>query len=289
MFLSEAYKSMAFVLSTINIILTFICLTSDNWKINDVEGEVVESIKRTQGLWTKCSFFPTGNWQCEDYDKFFIALPAEIIAARILTVVSFVFQAFAVFLTPFAMYCTRFPDDNVVKARLMIFACGSSFLSAITLGVGVSWFAAGVLADYQFQYTALGQKGNSNFGSVSSISQGQRFIYGSAIYIGWISMALLLVQGMLGAVSVCKTDFQGFNATREVQYQNNPGGFYAPSNFNNKNVTLPYDNNFSSKVNTMNTSVYASKKGRQSGRNMGPRIDVNNGNSMYKDQGLNYI
>ena len=287
MFLSEAYKSIAFFLSFVNIVLTFICLTSNNWKINDVEGEVVESIKRTQGLWTKCSFFPTGNWQCEDYDKFFIALPAEIIAARILTVVAFVFQVLAVFLTPFAMYCTRFPDDNLVKARLMIFASGSSLLAAVALGVGVSWFAAGVLADYQFQYTALGQSQNSNFGGVTS--QGQRFIYGSAIYMGWIAMALLLVQGLVGAVSVCKTDYQSFNATREIQYQNNPGGFFTGNDYT-KNQTIPgsgFNQTMESKVNTLNTSVYASKKGRRSGRNYGPKIDVSGG--AYKDQALNYI
>ena len=48
------------------------------WRRNDLEGEVLESIRRSSGLWTKCTFLATGNWNCDAYDRFFIGLPAAL-------------------------------------------------------------------------------------------------------------------------------------------------------------------------------------------------------------------
>ena len=48
------------------------------WRRNDLEGEVLESIRRSSGLWTKCTYLSTGNWNCDAYDRFFIGLPAAL-------------------------------------------------------------------------------------------------------------------------------------------------------------------------------------------------------------------
>ena len=63
----EGVKFAGFGLAWLSLGLTITCIALPDWRVNDVEGEVVELIKRTQGLWVKCAFFPTGNWQCEDY------------------------------------------------------------------------------------------------------------------------------------------------------------------------------------------------------------------------------
>ena len=208
MFLSEAYKSISFVLAFANLGLTIAVISLPDWRINDVEGEVVELIKRTQGLWTKCSFFPTGNWQCEDYDKFFIALPNEIIGARVLTCLALAFQVFTVVLMPFGMYCTRFPEDNLVKTKITAFCSALSLISGIFLGTAVSWYAASVLEHYtgQMEMQMAASNGSNGFrrNGLDSNMSGQRYIYGSALYIGWISMVLLLLQGLLLACSACK-------------------------------------------------------------------------------------
>merc|ERR1712226_301194 len=111
--MNETGKSAVFLLAFINLSLTITCIAMPDWRVNDVEGEVVELIKRTQGLWVKCAFFPTGNWQCEDYDRFFIALPAAITGARVFSILSLVMQVFAIIALPMGMMCTNLdPQDT---------------------------------------------------------------------------------------------------------------------------------------------------------------------------------
>ena len=81
--MAPALQAAAYTLTWISIIMTTFVVVYPEWKINDVEGEIVEVIRRTQGLWTKCAWFPAGNYQCEDFDKFFIDLPRAILGARV--------------------------------------------------------------------------------------------------------------------------------------------------------------------------------------------------------------
>ena len=62
---------MCFILIILTCVMPF-------WRRNDLEGEVLESIRRSSGLWTKCTYLSTGNWNCDAYDRFFIGLPAAL-------------------------------------------------------------------------------------------------------------------------------------------------------------------------------------------------------------------
>ena len=44
------------LLTLICFILTFIAACLPYWRSNDIEGEVIETIRRSSGLWTKCTF-----------------------------------------------------------------------------------------------------------------------------------------------------------------------------------------------------------------------------------------
>ena len=88
------------------------------------------------------------------YDRFFIALPAAITGARVFSVISLVLQVFSIIALPFGMLCTTIPEAvdeasrNKTKATITI-ACGAmTILSAICIGVAVSWYAALVVEDY---------------------------------------------------------------------------------------------------------------------------------------------
>ena len=67
------------LLTLICFILTFIAACLPYWRSNDIEGEVIETIRRSSGLWTKCTFirfvrfFARGlsGWQKLDKDKWF--------------------------------------------------------------------------------------------------------------------------------------------------------------------------------------------------------------------------
>lgn len=188
----EFVKMAAFLLSWASMALTIVAIAIPDWRINDVEGEVVELIRRTQGLWTKCAFFPTGNWQCEDYDRFFIALPAAITGARVFSVLSLLMQVVGLIAQPFGMLCTTIPEtdgDKVkLKAKISI-ACGAlSVLAGVCIGIAVSWYAALVVEDYSRFTTGM------SAGIETSV---QRFIYGKGLYLGWVAMVTSVLQGVM--------------------------------------------------------------------------------------------
>jgi len=204
--MNEALKGLAFLMSFMNLALTITTIALPDWRVNDVEGEVVELIKRTQGLWTKCAFFPTGNWQCEDYDRFFIALPAAITGARVFSCLSLVMQLFIVITSPFGMSCTNLPygeKANRTKAKLTILNGALSIVAAICIGTAVSWYAALVVEDYNRDAMGFSQ------GVETSI---QRYIYGKALYFGWIAMSFLVIQGLVMCCSSWNDEFDGYEA-----------------------------------------------------------------------------
>lgn len=188
--MNETLKFLGFFLSFVSLGLTIATIALPDWRINDVEGEVVELIKRTQGLWVKCAFFPTGNWQCEDYDRFFIALPAAITGARVFSILSLVMQIISIVAQPLGMLCTTLVDHSQIKlkAKITIASGALSLLSAICIGTAVSWYAALVVEDYSRFTTGM------TAGIETSV---QRFIYGTALYIGWAAMSVLFIQALV--------------------------------------------------------------------------------------------
>ena len=72
----------AFVLMMAAAVMTICICVSPEWKTNDTQGEVIETIRRSQGLWISCMTMSSGHWQCDQYDQFFLGLPAPLQCAR---------------------------------------------------------------------------------------------------------------------------------------------------------------------------------------------------------------
>ena len=226
---SESGKQIGFLLGFISLALSITCVALPDWRTNDLEGEVVELIRSTQGLWVKCVFFPTGNWQCEDYDRFFIALPAAITGARVFSVFSLIFQVVALIIGPFGMKCTLFYMENPkTKHRLVIFAGSLSILAGVFIGVAVSWYAALVVEDYT-RFTT---------GMVTGIETSiQRYVYGRALYYGWTAMSLLFIQGGIQ----CCSSWGGESEMPETHGLETYGSYpYAPQETQNYQPAMIY-------------------------------------------------
>lgn len=83
--LQQGATAGAFIALCLNIYI----IVSDQWQINDIENVVLESVRRSSGLFYKCSITTGAGDQkraCEDYDTFFVSLPSAIIGSRILCV-----------------------------------------------------------------------------------------------------------------------------------------------------------------------------------------------------------
>ena len=72
----------AFVMMMAAAVMTICICVFPEWKTNDTQGEVIETIRRSQGLWISCMTMSSGHWQCDQYDQFFLGLPAPLQCAR---------------------------------------------------------------------------------------------------------------------------------------------------------------------------------------------------------------
>merc|ERR1712135_208195 len=69
-------------MSIIALALTMASTFMPEWRRNDPKDEIIESVIRHQGIWLRCLAYSTGQWQCDDYDAFFLGLPVQLQTAR---------------------------------------------------------------------------------------------------------------------------------------------------------------------------------------------------------------
>ena len=72
-----------------------------------------------------------------------------------------------------------------------------SIIASVLVGIAVSWFAAIIINGYRYQSYAV-VMGND--------SVGIRYIWGSAIWIGWISLACGLLGGIIAVLGTRNGD-----------------------------------------------------------------------------------
>ena len=170
----------AYILHAVLFTLTINILYHKSWKISDIEGDVVEVYDSTEGLFTKCQHFPD-KYDCEDFDQFFISLPTAIIAARALMYISLTAQVISLIILPFCFDCVSLIKDFYTRAYLYRYASSFLVISGLSVGIAVSWYANLVIHEY-FHHTEAGN---------------YRYLWGRALYYGWIDMAGLLFLGIL--------------------------------------------------------------------------------------------
>lgn len=181
-----------FTLSTVGFLCTLITTFLPEWRRNDPAGEVLESIIRHQGIWVRCISYPTGQWQCDDYDSFFLGLPIQLQTARGLSVTSCLLGFIAFVVCLLGMQCTNCLEGNPRLKSIVSMGGAICFaLSGIGIGSAVSYYAHQVLSEYN-RDSLLFQD-----------DLGQRFIYGSSLFIGWAAMSITLLGSfMLGCGSL---------------------------------------------------------------------------------------
>lgn len=202
------------------------------WRRNDLEGEVLESIRRSSGLWTKCTFLATGNWNCDAYDRFFIGLPAALQAARALTIIGILFNIIGTLSAVVGLDCTTIAADQPSsKYRCILIAGVLICISGLCIGIAVSWFAANVLYDYHnpmgsqpyIGANRAGGYGGSKYGGMGG-NNGDRFVYGECLFLGWAAMILSFLTGILFCCN-------SYNAMQEDPEEPYTAGYNPPMNY----------------------------------------------------------
>jgi len=171
------------VLAFFGIIYT---LASKEWKKNNQAASIAaaNSIHSYEGLWVRCVSSLPGQYQCDNFDESFLNLPAELQAQRAMMVLAAICAVAGVLCGGLGMDCVVAMGDNNAKPKIYTGRTGGGamLLGGILTLAAVSWYAAGVVMEFNQQ-----QLVNATF----------VYEFGTALYIGWISSILAIIAGIL--------------------------------------------------------------------------------------------
>ena len=209
--------------------LNFFITCFPEWRRNDPQGDLIETIVRTQGLWMSCISYPTGNFACEDFDRFFIALDSAIIGSRALCILACVLWLFALCCGIAGSSCTMVMTNGIKKNRTMVIGGILSIMAGACVIIACSWYFARVLDSY-FTY--------GQFSAVTGVTAGsfgtaERYVGGFCIYLGWVAGAIGVAAGFM--MCCCARDKYEDQEFYDQDYDN----AYVPNTMTNTNSYGP--------------------------------------------------
>ncbi|KAM4590591.1 claudin-8 [Fundulus diaphanus] len=180
------------------------------WKVTAfIEENIIVMETRWEGLWMNCFRQANIRMQCKVYDSL-LYLPPDLQAARGLMCSSVALTCFALIVSVVGMKCTRMVDHRARTKHIVLVAGGCLFLmGCVTTLIPVSWTGHVIIQDF---YNPL-------------LIDAQRRELGEALYIGWVTSALLFSAGV---ILLCRHAPRANIEEERVIY--NPGGsVYQPA------------------------------------------------------------
>ncbi|KAM9318924.1 claudin-8 [Pholidichthys leucotaenia] len=152
------------------------------WKVTAfIEENIIIMETRWEGLWMNCFRQANIRMQCKVYDSL-LFLPPDLQAARGLMCASVALTTFAVIVSAVGMKCTKAVDHRARTKHIVLVTGGCLFLmGCVTTLIPVSWTGHVVITDF---YNPL-------------LIDAQRRELGEALYIGWVTSALLFSAGVI--------------------------------------------------------------------------------------------
>ncbi|XP_028855983.1 claudin-9 [Denticeps clupeoides] len=151
------------------------------WRVAAYVGQnIVMAQVVWEGLWMSCVVQSTGQMHCRVYDSM-LGLPAELQAARALTVGALLLGVAGVALAVAGAKCTNCTRDRASKPRIVL-AAGATFISAgVLMLVAASWTAHSIVLDFHDP----------------RLEDTQRREFGNSLYFGWGASCVLVLGGAL--------------------------------------------------------------------------------------------
>uniref|UniRef100_W5NNE5 Claudin n=2 Tax=Lepisosteus oculatus TaxID=7918 RepID=W5NNE5_LEPOC len=152
------------------------------WRVTAFIGEnIIVMETRWEGLWMNCFRQANIRMQCKVYDSLLI-LPPDLQAARGLMCCSLALAFFALIISAVGIQGTRCLKDDMHTKNIILIVGGCLFLLAcITTLIPVSWTGNVIIRDF---YNP-------------QILDAQRRELGEALYIGWVTSAILFAAGVI--------------------------------------------------------------------------------------------
>jgi len=208
-------------LSLLALGLEIYMAVSNKWTVNDIENTVLESVRRTSGLFYKCTITENDSKEaCEDYDVFFVGLPAAVMGGRVLTVGSASMSFIALLLIAIGGSCTTLmaKETDEIRSGFAWSAGPTKPLVCIVGGVlmvisgcmicaATSWFAALIVEEYRASTLSGQMNGGNNIGT--------RPNFGPPIWVGFGTTLVCFVSGAMAIMgSSRKYDENNYEYTK---------------------------------------------------------------------------
>ncbi|KAM4590581.1 claudin-8-like [Fundulus diaphanus] len=152
------------------------------WKVTAFIGEnIVVMETRWEGLWMNCYRQANIRMQCKVYDSL-LFLPPDLQAARGLMCCSVALSGLGLLVAVAGMKCISFFKDNRWAKTIILMVAGAmQFMACICVFIPVSWTGHVIIQDF---YNPL-------------LIDAQRRELGEALYIGWVTGAVLFASALL--------------------------------------------------------------------------------------------
>ncbi|XP_031430652.1 claudin-18 [Clupea harengus] len=194
---------MGFVLGVLGTGGIIAATALDPWSTEDLYDNPVTAIFSYSGLWRNCVRQSSGFTECRPYFTI-LGLPGLFQAVRALMIVGIVLGAIGTLIAIFALKCLRMGNmEDSVKATMTL-ASGVMFILGGICGIaGVSIFANLIVVNFNFTTysSGVGFGGGGGFGGIGGGGFGNtltpRYTFGSALFVGWIGGAVLVVGGIM--------------------------------------------------------------------------------------------
>ncbi|XP_054651149.1 claudin-8-like [Dunckerocampus dactyliophorus] len=191
------------------------------WRVTAfIEENIIVMETRWEGLWMNCYRQANIRMQCKVYDSL-LFLPPDLQAARGLMCSSVALTVFALVVSAVGMKCTKVVDHRARTKHIVLVAGGALFLMAcITTLIPVSWTGHVIIREF---YNPL-------------LIDAQRRELGEALYIGWVTSALLFSAGV---ILLCRHAPRTQEPDQRIIY--NPGSYaYQPGSTYQPYTYQPY-------------------------------------------------
>jgi len=184
-------------------------LASKEWKVNSQvsSSNVDMGIHSYEGLWVRCTSPQSGQLMCDNYDESMLALPADLQGQRALMCLALISAILGVIAGAVGLECIAIMSASKMKVWTGRSGGIGMLFAAIMTITAVSWYAAGVVDDFQ-----------------TSQVTGAQFAYefGSALYVGWVSGGIALISGFL--MLICNRFEEDKYDPRPYTYKSPQGG-----------------------------------------------------------------
>jgi len=190
-------QSVGMALLLIGGILTTVSVCMPTWSKNDPTDTTRDSIQTIKGLWMQCTTFAAGNWDCDDYDRIFLGLPAQLQAGRMLGIGSILCAIVGFCVCVIGLDCMPLVNSSSQKKTFRLVSGSLCLISSLLLLIATCWYAN----DLRVQHNQASiMKTNQSDSSV------KRFIFGEALFVGWAASVVQLIGGILVVCSGCGSD-----------------------------------------------------------------------------------